>query len=78
MVNLKWNLNNVATQNYANVYLLKAYIAVYKFEICISETYLDSSIEYDDGNLEILGYILTQTDYASKSKGGGVCIYYKT
>ena len=54
-----WNLNSIATRNYAKVFLLKAYIAVYNFDIvCISETYLDPSITSDTGNLEILGYNL--------------------
>ena len=55
-----WNLNNISAHNYAKVFLLKAYIAVYKFDIiCISEAYLDTSITSDDDNLEVLGYNLT-------------------
>ena len=51
-----WNLNSIAAYNYAKVFLLKAYIAVYKFDlVCISEIYLDFSITSDDDNLEILG-----------------------
>ena len=74
-----WNLNSVAAHNYAKVFLLKAYIAVYKFDIiCISETYLDTTITSDDGNLEILGYKLIRSDHPSNSKRGGVCIYYKS
>ena len=50
-----WNLNNIAAHNYAKVFLLKAYIAVYKFDItCISETYLDTSATSADGNLRLL------------------------
>ena len=60
------NLNSIAAHNYAKVFLLKAYIAVYKFDIiCISETYLDSSITSDDDNLEILGYKLIRSDHPS-------------
>ena len=74
-----WNLNSIAANNYAKVFLLIAYIAVYKFNIiCISETYFDTSITSDDGNLEILGYNLIQSDHPSNSKRGGVCIYYKS
>ena len=72
-----WNLNSISAHNYAKVFLLKAYIAVYKFDItCISETYLDTSIISDDGNLEVLGYNLIRSDHPSNSKRGGVCIYY--
>ena len=43
-----WNLNSIAAHNDAKVSLLKAYITVYKLDIvCISETYLDSSITSD-------------------------------
>ena len=74
----QWNLNSIEAHNYAKVFLLKAYIAVYKFDIiCISEIHLDSSIASDDGNLEILGYNLIRSDHPS-SKRGGVCIYYKS
>ena len=51
-----WNLYSIAAHNYAKVFLLKAYITVYKFDIiCISDTYADTSITSDDGNLEIDG-----------------------
>ena len=64
---------------YAKLSVLKAYIADYKFDIVfISETYLDSSIISDDGNLEILGYNLIRLDHSSNSKRGGVYIYYKS
>ena len=74
-----WNFNSIAALNYANVFFLKAYIAVYKFDIiCISRTYLDTSITSDDDNLEILGYKFIRSDHPSSSKRGGVCIYYKS
>ena len=48
-----WNLNSKVAHNYARVFLLKAYMAVYKFDIiCISETYLGTSITSDNGNLD--------------------------
>ena len=45
--------------------------------ICLSETYLDSTIQSDNGNLEIPGYNLVRFDHPSNNKRGGVCIYYK-
>ena len=57
--------------------LLRAYISIDKFDItCLSETYLDSSISSNDGNLEEPGYTLVRADNPSNSKRGGVCIYY--
>ena len=57
---------------------MQAYNAVHKYDIiCLSETYLNSSIPYDDDNLEIPGYNLIRADHPSENKRGGVCIYYK-
>ena len=54
------------------------YISVHKFDIiCLSETYLDSTVSLDDVNLVSSGYNLTCSDHPSNTKGGGVCLYYK-
>ena len=37
----------------------------------------NSSVPYDDGNLEIPRYNLIRADHPSEDKRGGVCIYYK-
>ena len=38
-----WNLNSISAHNFAKVQLLKAYLAVHKFDnVCLSETYLNS------------------------------------
>ena len=51
-------------------------MSVRKFDfICLSETYLDYSIE--DENLKISGYYLIRSDHPSNIKRGGICIYYK-
>ena len=72
-----WNLNSISAHNYIKLFLLKAYIAIHKFDIiCLSETYLDSSTTSDDDNLAISGYNLIHSDYPS-NKRGGACIYYK-
>ena len=69
----------MSAHNYDKVFLLKAYIAIHKFDvICISETYLDSSSPSDDSNLEISGYTLVRSDHPSNNKRRGVCIYYKS
>ena len=40
-----WNLNSISAQNYVKLPLLGAYLALHKFNIiCLSETYLNSSI----------------------------------
>ena len=45
--------------------------------ICLSETYLDSRILSDNGNLELPGYNLVRADNPINTKRGGVCIYYE-
>ena len=74
-----WNLNSISAHNYANVFLLKAYNAIHKFDIiCISETYLDASTPSDDNNLEISECTFLDSDHHSNNKRVGVCIYYKS
>ena len=74
-----WNLNSISAHNYIKLFLLKAYIAIHKFDIiCLSETYLDSSTTSDDDNLAISGCNLIRSDHPSNNKRGGVYIYYKT
>ena len=76
--NCHWNLNSIATYSFIKVSLLKAYITVYNSDvICLSETYLDSSILSDDKNLEIPGCDLIRADHPSNSKRGGACVYYR-
>ena len=73
-----WNLNSIFAYNFAKVFLLKAYVAIHKFDIvCLLETYLDSSIPTNNVNLDIDGYNLVRSDHPSNTKRGGVCIYYK-
>ena len=72
------NLNSITAHGYAKVSLLKAYITAHKMDIiCLSETYLDSTIQSDNDNLEIPGYNLVRSDHPSNNKRGGVWIYYK-
>ena len=44
--------------------------------MCLSETYLDSSIPSDDASLELPGYNLVRADNPANNKRGCVCIYY--
>ena len=73
-----WNLNSTSVHDYSKLFLLKVYISVHKFDIiCLSETYLDSTVPLDDDNLVIFGYNLIYSDHPSNTKRGGVCLYYK-
>ena len=44
--------------------------------ICLSETFLESSIRTNDERLNMKGYKLIRPDNPSDSKTGGVSIYY--
>ena len=71
-----WSLNSICAHNFTKLSLLRVYVSVHKFDIiCLSETYLDSSI--DDVSLEIPGYYLIRSDHPSNKRRGGICIYYK-
>ena len=55
------------------------YILSHKFDItCLSETYLDSIVPLDDGNLAIYKYNLIRSDHPSNTKRGGVYLYFKS
>ena len=73
-----WNLNSISVHNFTKSFLLKAYIAIHKFDIiCLSETYLDYSTTSNDDNLAISGYNLIRSDHPSNNKRSGISIYYK-
>ena len=73
-----WNLNSIPAHNFLKNSLLNAYNSLHKFDIiCLSETYLDSSILTQDPNLEMHVYTLIRADHSSNVKRGGVYVYYK-
>ena len=49
-------------------------MSIHDFDICLSDTYLTSTIDINDENLKIPGYIMYRVDL----KRGGVSIYFKT
>ena len=53
----------------------EAYNIANKCDICISESYLDSTVPLDDNFLN--DYNLTYADHPDNVKKRGVCIYYK-
>ena len=66
-----WNVNGVAAHEFIKVSLLQGYITERNFDICLSETFLNSSLDSEDDGLKIEGY------NPSGSKRGDVCVYYK-
>ena len=73
-----WNLNTIAAHKFSKLSLLEAYNVEHKFDmICLSETFLDSSIPSNDERLNMKGYNLIRADNPSDGKKGYVGIYYK-
>ena len=71
------NLNGLTAHDSTKISLLQAYIIQHNYEIiCLTETFLNSSIPSDDNRITIDGYNLIRSDQSSDSKKGGVCIYY--
>ena len=57
---------------------IEAFITIRNFDIvCLSETFIDSTIPDDDVNIQINGYSLLGADHPNNIKHGGVCIYFK-
>ena len=68
----------MAMYSFIKVSLLKTYITIYGYNITyFLKTYLDSSILYDDSNLEIPVYDLIRADHTSNSKLGDLCVCYR-
>ena len=64
-----WNLNSIAAHDFAKIIALKAFNTTKKVDfICLSESYLDSTISSDDKNLGLDDYKLIPVNYAKKIK----------
>ena len=71
-----WNVNSLLAHN--KLSMLEAYNVAHKYDvICISESYLDSTVPLDDKSLSLNGCNLTRADHPDNGKRGGVCMYYK-
>ena len=73
-----WNLNSIVAHNFCKIPPLRAYNAIYNYDIiCLSETYLNHDTLSNSDNLKIPGYELIRVDHPSNQKRGGICIYHK-
>ena len=63
------NLNDSCGHSFAKVQLVKAYLALRKFNIvCLSKTYLNSSFSFDDDNFDITDYSIVKADHPANSR----------
>ena len=59
-----WNLNSLNAHNYLKASLLRAYVAIRKFDVvCLSETYLHSSNLSDDDNFNLPSYNVVRENF---------------
>ena len=73
-----WNLNSIPAHDFQKLESLQGYISSNKVGIlCLSETFLNSDLSWDGGNLQLLGFNLIRTDHPSNIKRGRICIYYR-
>ena len=68
----------MTAHNFEKINLLKAYNTINKFDvICLSESYLDSSIASDNDDLNIKRYNLYRADHPNNVKRGALCAYIR-
>ena len=73
-----WNLNKLPAHDSTKISLPQMYMTHHSYDIiCLTETFLNSSIQSDDDRITIDEYNLIKSDHPSDSKNGGSCIYYK-
>ena len=73
-----WNLYGLAAHDFIKVPLVEAFITSNNFDlVCLSETFLDSTILNEDVNIQMKGYSFLRADHPNDIKRGGVCIYFK-
>lgn len=71
------NLDSLAAQNFSKVNLREAYNPVHSFDICLSETFSNSTVQLDHPHLLMNDYAAVCSDHTNNVKRGGFCIYYK-
>ena len=73
-----WNFNGITAHNFVSIPLIEAFIKVNNIDIiCLSETFLDSTILLNDGIVYINGYLMIRADHSSNTNRGGACMLYK-
>ena len=68
-----WNLNKLTAHDSTKISLLQAYITQHNYDIiCLTQTFLNSSIMSDDNRIKIEGYNLIRSDHPRDLKKGGL------
>ena len=72
-----WYWNSLTSHTFEKVNFLEAYNTVNKFDIRLSESFLDSSILTENNNLKTGRYKMVKDDDPNNVKRGGVCTYIR-
>ena len=51
-----WNLNDLAAHDFVKVPSIEMFICTHNNILCLSENFLHSTIDLNDGNINITGY----------------------
>ena len=71
-----WNLDELAAHDFIKVPLIETFITTSNIDIvCLSETFIDSTIPDDNVNIQRNGYLLLRADHPNNIKGGCVSIF---
>ena len=71
-----WNFISITAHNFAKIDLLQAYNTIHQYGmICLSESYIKTSVSSDKDNLNINSYKLIRADHPGNVKRGGVCLF---
>ena len=72
-----WNVDRLLAHN--KLSMLETYNIAHKYNlICISESYLDSTVPLDDNSVLLNIYNFTRADHSDNVKRGSVCTTRKT
>ena len=73
-----WNLNGLLARNCEKFHLVEAFVVSNNVDIfCISETFLDLSVDNIYDGLNINDYNTVRIDHSSNTNHGGAAIYYE-
>ena len=73
-----WNFKSITAHNFSKLTLLEAHNMNHNFDnICLSQTYLYSSIQHVNKRLHLNGYQLVRAHNPNNNKSDGFSIYFK-
>ena len=73
-----WTLSSLAEHDFVEISLIEAIVSTHNCNIlCLSETFLDRTIDLSGKNINANGYFISIADHPSNRKRVGICIHFK-